>query len=167
MTPGISVLEFGVPLEGGNVNRKENVCTCEPLSEEVAKYLDPETTETSCVQESDDPDTFDLSNCDTSDWRCYDGIMDISNVMTSFSDCNISHQELLFQCQGSPLYLSFPHYYLADDQQANFAGLSPNIDEHRTYLDVEPYTGVTLRIHNRIQVWKLIKSVSNSNHFLF
>ena len=90
MTPGISVLEFGVPLEGGNVNRKENVCTCEPLSEEVAKYLDPETTETSCVQESDDPDTFDLSNCDTSDWRCYDGIMDISNVMTSFSHISVS-----------------------------------------------------------------------------
>ena len=90
MTPGISVLEFGVPLEGGNVNRKENVCTCEPLSEEVAKYLDPETTETSCVQESDDPDTFDLSNCDTSDWRCYDGIMDISNVMTSFSHISVT-----------------------------------------------------------------------------
>ena len=33
-----------------------------------------------------------------------------------------------------------------------FSGLEPNEEKHKTYLNVEPNTGMTLRIHNRIQV---------------
>lgn len=74
---GIPILEFGVPLEGANINRKENVCTCKELSEEVALMIAGNET---CVRSSDDPDTFDLSACNTNEWFCYDGIMDITNV---------------------------------------------------------------------------------------
>ena len=33
-----------------------------------------------CVRRSDDPETLDITNCDISDWECFDGIMDITNV---------------------------------------------------------------------------------------
>ena len=55
---GIPILEFGVPLEGGNINRKENVCTCRELSEAVADMIEGEE---SCVKPSDDPEAFDSS----------------------------------------------------------------------------------------------------------
>ena len=34
-----------------------------------------------CVKRTDDPETLDLTECNTSDWDCFDGIMDITNVM--------------------------------------------------------------------------------------
>jgi len=128
---GINTLEFGVPLDGANINKTNNVCTCEPLSKEVKKHVDGEE---SCIKMSNEADTIDLTDCDTSSWNCYDGIMDITN------------------CQGSPFYLSYPHYYLADKQREMFEGLQPDAETHKTYLNVEPYTGMTLDIHNRIQL---------------
>jgi len=130
---GIRTLQFGVPADGANVNKTSNVCTCEPLSKEVKKLVDGKINDT-CVRRSDDPETLDITNCDTSDWECFDGIMDITN------------------CQGAPFYLSFPHFYLADGQRMMFSGLEPNEEKHKTYLNVEPNTGMTLRIHNRIQL---------------
>ena len=103
-----------------------------------------------CVKRTDNPETLDLTDCDTSDWDCFDGIMDITNVMNVFF--SISWTNRSFQCQGAPFYLSFPHYYLADGQREMFSGLQPDEEKHKTYLDVEPNTGMTLRIHNRIQV---------------
>merc|ERR1711892_695972 len=52
---GISALEYTVPLDGANINKKINVCTCEELSDLVASN-DP------CLGVIDD-DTLNISNC--------------------------------------------------------------------------------------------------------
>ena len=49
-----------------------------------------------------------------------------------------------------------------------FSGLEPNEEKHKTYLNVEPNTGMTLRIHNRIQVNIFILSfmkIKKENNF--
>lgn len=127
-------MEFGVPLDGANVNKTMNVCACEELSEEVWKMYDEDNKTESCVKLTDDDTTLDLSNCPTSDWKCFDGVQDITN------------------CQGAPTYMSYPHFYLADKQREMFDGLEPVVEDHRTFLDVEPHTGMTLKIHTRIQL---------------
>jgi len=123
---GISALEYTVPLDGANINKKINVCTCEELSVLIADN-DP------CVKTmEDDPDTLDISDCTIT--GCYDGLQDIT------------------LCQGAPTFMSYPHFYLADAQRDNFDGLSPNQDAHRTFLNVEPNTGMSLRLHSRVQI---------------
>jgi len=123
---GISTLEYTVPLDGANINKTINVCTCEELSSLIANN-------DTCVQTlEDDPDTLDISTCPIS--KCYDGLQDIT------------------VCQGAPTYMSYPHFYLADAQRENFEGLQPDPEAHRTFLNVEPNTGMTLRLHSRIQL---------------
>ena len=60
--------------------------------------------------------------------------------------------------------MSYPHFYLADEQRAMFDGLEPVVEDHKTFFDVEPNTGMTLKIHTRIQVlsfgiWKQYNSL--------
>ena len=82
-------MEFGVPLDGANINKTMNVCACEELSKEVWKMYDEKNTTESCVKLTDDDTTLDLSNCQTSEWKCYDGVQDISNVSFYFQ-CTIN-----------------------------------------------------------------------------
>ena len=56
------------------------------------------------------------------------------------------------QCQGAATTLSYPHFYLAESQLQYFTGLNPDPEKHRLYLNVEPRTGMTLKLHSRIQV---------------
>jgi len=121
---GISVREYEVPLDGANINKKINVCACEELSNLVNE-------EDSCVKEKDD-ETLDISNCTIT--SCYNGLQDIT------------------KCQGAPTYMSYPHFYLAPEQHAYFDGLSPDPEAHRTFLKVEPNTGMTLSLHSRVQL---------------
>ena len=58
--------------------------------------------------------------------------------------------------------MSYPHFYLADEQRAMFEGLEPVVEDHRTYFDVEPNTGMTLKIHTRIQVKSFGKENQNN-----
>ena len=51
--------------------------------------------------------------------------------------------------------MSYPHFYLADKMREMFDGLEPVVEDHRTFFDVEPNTGMTLKIHTRIQVTKI------------
>ena len=55
-----------------------------------------------------------------------------------------------------------------------FEGLQPDAETHKTFLNVEPYTGMTLNIHNRIQVeneeiqnLNLIRSILQLNTVLY
>lgn len=49
--------------------------------------------------------------------------------------------------------VSFPHFYNADPKYINaIDGLSPNQEEHETYLDVNPMTGLPIRACRRGQV---------------
>ena len=68
-------MEYAVPEDGTNINKTINVCTCAALSAEVA------AGEAGCTRPvPDDPDTLDLSSCNTTDWGCWDGLQDISAV---------------------------------------------------------------------------------------
>ena len=63
-------MEYAVPEDGTNINKTINVCTCTALSGEAG-----------CTRPvPDDPDTLDLSNCNITDWGCWDGLQDISAV---------------------------------------------------------------------------------------
>nr|DBA31352.1 TPA: hypothetical protein GDO54_007215 [Pyxicephalus adspersus] len=57
-------------------------------------------------------------------------------------------------CQGGkPIFLSLPHFLHGSDfllTQVN--GLSPNEEEHQTFVDVEPITGFTMHFAKRLQV---------------
>merc|ERR1711892_120945 len=122
---GVPGLAWRIPSDAANINKTRNVCACQELSDLVSSG-DP------CVKTMDaDQGTLDISNCSIT--SCYDGLQDIT------------------LCQGTPTLLSYPHFYLADAQRANFDGLSPDSSLHRTYLIVEPASGLSLRHHARYQ----------------
>ncbi|XP_029472336.1 platelet glycoprotein 4 [Rhinatrema bivittatum] len=55
--------------------------------------------------------------------------------------------------EGKPIYISLPHFLHASENKKNHVhGLKPNEEEHQTYLDVEPTTGITLRFAKRLQI---------------
>ncbi|NWH82782.1 CD36 protein, partial [Piaya cayana] len=59
---------------------------------------------------------------------------------------------------GRPVFISLPHFLHASESiQNDVEGLSPNEEEHDTFLDVEPITGFTLRFAKRLQVNLLVK----------
>uniref|UniRef100_A0A8C6F5Q9 Platelet glycoprotein 4 n=1 Tax=Monodon monoceros TaxID=40151 RepID=A0A8C6F5Q9_MONMO len=59
---------------------------------------------------------------------------------------------------GKPVYISLPHFlYASPEISQPIEGLSPNEEEHSTYLDVEPITGFTLRFAKRLQINILVK----------
>jgi len=122
---GITTMEYSVPTDGANINKKINVCACKELSDLVSSG-DP------CLAELDE-DTLDISSC-PSITQCYDGLQDVS------------------RCQGAPTFISYPHFYLAPQQQQHFTGLHPDKEAHRTVMNIEPHTGMTLRLHSRIQL---------------
>ncbi|KAB1275901.1 Platelet glycoprotein 4 [Camelus dromedarius] len=60
--------------------------------------------------------------------------------------------------EGKPVYISLPHFLHGSPELAiPIEGLNSNEEEHRTYLDVEPITGFTLRFAKRLQVNMLVK----------
>lgn len=77
----------------------------------------------------------------------------ISNGCTSYGVLDIGKCK-----EGKPVYISLPHFlHASPDVSEPIEGLSPNEDEHRTYLDVEPITGFTLQFAKRLQVNILVK----------
>ncbi|OXB76634.1 UNVERIFIED_CONTAM: hypothetical protein H355_010498 [Colinus virginianus] len=59
---------------------------------------------------------------------------------------------------GRPVYISLPHFLHASESILHdVEGLSPNEDEHDTFLDVEPTTGFTLQFAKRLQVNLLVR----------
>ncbi|KAL0979629.1 hypothetical protein UPYG_G00187500 [Umbra pygmaea] len=61
---------------------------------------------------------------------------------------------------GAPIVMSFPHFYQADKKYINAVkGLNPNKDEHETYLDLNPTTGVPIRSCKRAQLNIILNKV--------
>ncbi|XP_072261661.1 lysosome membrane protein 2 [Pyxicephalus adspersus] len=55
--------------------------------------------------------------------------------------------------QGAPIILSSPHFYQADESVINsIVGLNPNREDHQTFLDVNPLTGIVLKAAKRMQI---------------
>uniref|UniRef100_A0A2K6F9I0 Platelet glycoprotein 4 n=1 Tax=Propithecus coquereli TaxID=379532 RepID=A0A2K6F9I0_PROCO len=77
----------------------------------------------------------------------------ISKNCTSYGVLDISKCK-----EGKPVYISLPHFlHASPDISEPIEGLNPNEEEHRTYLDIEPITGFTLRFAKRLQVNMLVK----------
>ncbi|GBL67393.1 Scavenger receptor class B member 1, partial [Araneus ventricosus] len=78
------------------------------------------------------PDNY----CFVKDKRQWSGVLDLGS------------------CQyDAPVYLSFPHFYLADPYYfLAVDGLNPHEDVHKSYIDVEPLTGVSVSLAIRVQV---------------
>lgn len=54
---------------------------------------------------------------------------------------------------GSPTFVSYPHFYLADQSYLDaVSGLSPNKSKHQFYLAMEPHTGIPLDVRAQLQI---------------
>ncbi|KAJ6666362.1 hypothetical protein lerEdw1_000635 [Lerista edwardsae] len=84
--------------------------------------------------------------------------------------CFCTNKELSLNCtlagaldistckQGKPVVITLPHFlYASPEIYEGIEGLHPNLQEHMTYLDVEPTTGFTLQFAKRLQVNLLVK----------
>ncbi|KFQ13802.1 Platelet glycoprotein 4, partial [Leptosomus discolor] len=59
---------------------------------------------------------------------------------------------------GRPVFISLPHFLHASESILHdVEGLSPNENEHETFLDIEPITGFTLQFAKRLQVNLLVQ----------
>lgn len=58
------------------------------------------------------------------------------------------------QCQyGSPTYISFPHFYLADPSLLDdLVGLEPNKSKHQFYIDIVSRLGIAMNAKIRMQI---------------
>ena len=60
--------------------------------------------------------------------------------------------------RGSPIALSWPHFYQADPSfLAAVSGLNPNKEKHQFYLDVSPEFGIPLAVRPRLQINAIIR----------
>lgn len=60
---------------------------------------------------------------------------------------------------GAPAFVSFPHFYLADDYYTNSVeGLNPNKKDHEFSIAMEPRTGIPLSIKAQLQINILMKN---------
>lgn len=64
--------------------------------------------------------------------------------------------------EGKPIIMSTPHFYQGDMSDVNLLdGLEPIKEEHQTYLDLEPNTGVVFRAAKRLQVNMPLRRYAN------
>uniref|UniRef100_A0A8C0CVP5 Platelet glycoprotein 4 n=1 Tax=Balaenoptera musculus TaxID=9771 RepID=A0A8C0CVP5_BALMU len=69
---------------------------------------------------------------------------------------------------GKPVYISLPHFLHASPEITEpVEGLSPNEEEHSTYLDVEPITGFTLQFAKRLQINILTGTIGDEKAEMF
>jgi len=63
---------------------------------------------------------------------------------------------------GAPVFISFPHFYLADSYYTSkVEGLKPDVEKHRTYMRIEPESGVPTEVSAKFQLNVLIDSVDD------
>lgn len=63
---------------------------------------------------------------------------------------------------GAPIFMSFPHFYQADEKFVSaIKGMRPNKEEHETFVDINPLTGVILRGAKRFQINIYVKKVDD------
>ncbi|NXH05420.1 CD36 protein, partial [Loxia leucoptera] len=74
-------------------------------------------------------------------------------------NCTVAGVLDISACKAKrPVYISLPHFLHASESVlSSVEGLSPNEEEHETYLDIEPVTGFTLRFAKRLQVNLLVR----------
>lgn len=69
-------------------------------------------------------------------------------------------------CNGAPVMISFPHFYLGDPQlREDILGLSPDPELHETFVDVHSKLGVSLGGRSRFQINIMLKKAEGISHF--
>ncbi|KAK9392144.1 platelet glycoprotein 4-like [Crotalus adamanteus] len=75
---------------------------------------------------------------------------------------------------SKPVYLSMPHFLSGSKILFQFVkGMKPSVEEHTTFLDVEPVTGFTLSFSKRLQINLLVRpnskiaALKNIKHFFY
>uniref|UniRef100_A0A1B0D2U3 Protein croquemort n=1 Tax=Phlebotomus papatasi TaxID=29031 RepID=A0A1B0D2U3_PHLPP len=77
--------------------------------------------------------------CTSDPSSCPDLLPGVLNV----SDCQF----------GAPAFISFPHFYLADEAyRDSIEGMNPSQEEHEFYMALEPQTGIPLDIRGQLQL---------------
>lgn len=73
-------------------------------------------------------------------------------------------------CKGGrlapPFVASTPHFYFGDPALSQRFMLTPTKEEHATFIDIEPNTGLTMQGHKRLQLNFAISSFSIKNILL-
>ncbi|ODM92785.1 Lysosome membrane protein 2 [Orchesella cincta] len=71
----------------------------------------------------------------------------------NLEDCPHAGVLPLESCMNAPIWSSSPYFLGADVRYITEAGLKPpEREKHKTFIDIEPTTGLVLRAHKRIQV---------------
>ncbi|KAM4570299.1 platelet glycoprotein 4 [Odontesthes bonariensis] len=88
------------------------------------------------------------SPVDNPDNKCF-----CKNMKTT-KNCTLAGVLDLSSCQdGRPIYISLAHFlHGSQSLLEDVVGISPSVEHHETFLDVEPTTGFTLNFAKRIQV---------------
>ncbi|XP_053317639.1 lysosome membrane protein 2 [Spea bombifrons] len=61
---------------------------------------------------------------------------------------------------GAPIILSSPHFYQADESLINsIDGMNPKKEDHETFLDINPLTGILIQAAKRIQVNAYVRQI--------
>lgn len=63
---------------------------------------------------------------------------------------------------GAPAFVSYPHFYLADESYLNdIDGMNPSQEKHEFSIALEPFTGIPLDIYARLQINIMLQPVSH------
>ncbi|XP_075058842.1 lysosome membrane protein 2 [Mixophyes fleayi] len=64
--------------------------------------------------------------------------------------------------EGAPIIMSSPHFYQADESVINsIIGINPNKQDHETFLDINPLTGVLVQAAKRMQVNVYVRKIDD------
>ncbi|XP_030046438.1 lysosome membrane protein 2 [Microcaecilia unicolor] len=62
--------------------------------------------------------------------------------------------------QGVPILLSNPHFYQAEDKYIHdIEGMHPNQEDHESFIDINPLSGVIVRAAKRLQVNVYVRQI--------
>uniref|UniRef100_A0A2K6GNR1 Scavenger receptor class B member 2 n=1 Tax=Propithecus coquereli TaxID=379532 RepID=A0A2K6GNR1_PROCO len=63
---------------------------------------------------------------------------------------------------GAPIIMSFPHFYQADERFVSaIEGMHPNKEDHETFVDINPLTGMILKAAKRFQINIYVKKLDD------
>uniref|UniRef100_A0A2R9AZE8 Scavenger receptor class B member 2 n=1 Tax=Pan paniscus TaxID=9597 RepID=A0A2R9AZE8_PANPA len=63
---------------------------------------------------------------------------------------------------GAPIIMSFPHFYQADERFVSAVeGMHPNKEDHETFVDINPLTGIILKAAKRFQINIYVKKLDD------
>lgn len=63
---------------------------------------------------------------------------------------------------GAPLFVSYPHFYLADPVYVNaVTGIHPNKTKHEMYIALEPSSGIPLDARAQLQINLFVEPIES------